>query len=349
MIRAGLALAAALALAPPAAAQLVPESTGSFGAAGATERLLVRGTTDLALFEPVLTAFAEAAPNIRVDYEQWASNTLYLAGEAACRGDFPAADLSISSSIDQQLKLANDGCARPYHSAATMALPETANWRDEIFGVTSEPAVMVYNRQLVPPDEAPHSRFDLLDLLRLPDSRYAGRVATYDIEESGLGYLFAFADSQQATTFGSLIEAFGRTGAIATCCSAEIIEGVSRGDYLVAYNVLGSYALARAAEDPRIAVVAPDDYTLVLSRAAMIPSNAANPAAAGAFVEFLLSAPGQGALAEAWLVLDVPELLTRDNDAVLRPIPLSPVLLVGLDQAKRRRFLDLWRDTFRNR
>ena len=70
--------------------------------------------------------------------------------------------------------------------------------------MTREPAVIVYNRDLVSPDEAPRSRFDLIDLLRPAGSRYAGRVATYDIEASGIGYLFAFADSQQATTFGSL-------------------------------------------------------------------------------------------------------------------------------------------------
>lgn len=62
----------------------------------------------------------------------------------------------------------------------------------------------------------------------------------------------------------AVIEAFARSGAVATCCSAEIIEGVATGHYLIAYNVLGSYALDRAARDPRIGVVAPEDYTLVL-------------------------------------------------------------------------------------
>lgn len=349
MRSAALAVAAALALAQPAAAQLVPEATQSFGTGDAPERMLVRGTTDLELFEPVLAAFVSERPYLNVEYEQWASNDLYLAAEAACHGEFAAADLLISSSVDQHVKLVNDGCARPHRSAATAALPDAATWRDEIFGVTSEPAVMVYNRELVPPGEAPRSRFDLLDLLRPADSRYAGRVATYDIEASGLGYLFAFLDSQQATTFGSLIEAFGRTGAVATCCSAEIISGVARGEYLVAYNVLGSYALARAAMDPRIAVVAPEDYTLVLTRAAMIPRGARHPEAAGALVDFLLSPRGREALAEVWLVLDVAELLPGADDAVLRPIALSPVLLVGLDRAKRARFLELWRDTLGTR
>ena len=217
---------------------------------------------------------------------------------AACRSGAPDVDLLMSSAVDQLVKLVNDGCAQPHRSVATAALPASRNWRDELFGVTREPAVIVYNRDLVPPDEAPRSRFDLIDLLRPADSRYAGRVATYDIEASGVGYLFAFTNSQQATTFGSLIEAFARSGAVATCCSAEIIEGVAEGRYLVAYNVLGSYALDRAAEDPRIAVVAPEDYTLVLCRAAMIPKGAANPTAAGPLIDFMLSDAGRAALAE---------------------------------------------------
>ncbi|PJN95077.1 iron-binding protein, partial [Amaricoccus sp. HAR-UPW-R2A-40] len=198
----------------------------------------------------------------------------------ACRTGAPEADLLMSSAVDQLVKLVNDGCAQPHRSLQTEALPPSANWRDELFGVTWEPAVIVYNADLVPPAEVPRSRFDLIDLLRPEGSRYAGRVATYDIEASGVGYLFAFVDSQQATTFGSLIEAFGRSGAVATCCSAEIIEAVATGRYLVAYNVLGSYALAQAARDPRISVVAPEDYTLVLRRGVVIPRAARSAEAA---------------------------------------------------------------------
>jgi len=210
--------------------------------------------------------------------------------------------------------------------------------------VTSEPAVIVYNRALLPPEDAPASRFDLLDLLRRDGGRYTGKVATYDIEGSGVGYLFAFLDSQEATTFGSLIEAFGRTGTVATCCTAEIVEGVARGRYLLAYNVLGSYALARAAENPDLAVVLPRDYTLVLSRAMSIPKDAPNPVAAGLLIDFLLSERGRTAMERTHLTVD-PQALS-DSEATLRPIPLSPVLLVGLDSQKRAQFLSLWRSTF---
>jgi ABC-type Fe3+ transport system substrate-binding protein len=249
--------------------------------------------------------------------------------------------------------LVNNGCAKAHFSAATSNLPTARNWRNEIFGVTEEPAVLIYNTELVSPEEVPASRFDLIDLLRPADSRFAGRVATYDIEESGLGYLFAFMDSQQANTFGRLLEAFGRSGAIATCCSAELIDGVANGTYLIAYNVLGSYALGRAEADPRIGIRAPTDYTLVLSRAAVIPKDATSPALAGEFIDFMLSGLGQSAMSQSRLIIEFGASASANptmpggGPSSLRPIAISPVLLAGIDQHKRAIFLAQWRESLR--
>jgi ABC-type Fe3+ transport system substrate-binding protein len=323
------------------------EKTAIFGPAQAAAHLHIRGATDIEALSPVIQAFLETLPSLQVTLESWNTTDLYEEAAATCRLGATEADLLISSSVDQLVKLVNDGCALPHQSALTAPLPSSRNWRDEIFGITREPIVMIYNRDLVRPDEAPRSRFDLIDLLRPTDTRFAGRVATYDIEASGVGYLLAFTDSQQATTFGGLIEAFARNGAIATCCSAEIIDAVAQGHYLVAYNVLGSYALARAASDSRIAVVAPEDYTLVLSRAAMIPKGAANPTAAGLFIDFMLSDAGQAALARQFLTFrDEAEGPLNDDASLYRPIPLTPALLLGLDDQKRASFLARWHATF---
>lgn len=341
-----LLLAAVLSLAPPAWSQQRAEAVATFGDERAVHRLVMQAATDLVFMAPLLQAFVTEWPEIHVTFEAWNSNELYQAAAAACRGETPPVDLVMSSAVDQQVKLVNDGCAQPYRSLATTALPAATNWRDEVFGVTQEPVVIVYNRALMP-GEAPVSRFDLLDLLRREGPRFADRVATYDIEQSGVGYLFAFLDSQQATTFGALIEAFGRIDAVATCCSAEIIDGVASGRYLVAYNMLGSYALARAAEDPNLGVVAPEDYTLVLSRALLIPRNAPNAWAAGRFIDFILSPGGQRAMAATNLTVDLDSLGTAEAaETMLHAIPLSPVLLVGLDQQKRAQLLTLWRATF---
>ncbi|MBK0399807.1 ABC transporter substrate-binding protein [Limibaculum sp. M0105] len=345
-----IALILALGLGAPAAAQ---EAVATFGSG--PEVLRVEGSTDLAVFGPVLEAFASARPGISIVYEQRGTNDLFSRAADACANAAQGADVVISSAIDLQVKLVNDGCAQPHRTAAAELLPGWARWRDELFGLTFEPAVIVYNRALVPAADVPATRFDLIDLLRAKPARYAGKVATYDIEQSGLGYLFAFADSQEATTFGRLMEAFERADAVATCCSAELIDAVAEGRFLIAYNLLGSYALARAAEDARIGVVAPSDYTLALSRAAMVPRHATNPRAAKALIDYLLSPEGRFGLAQASLIVsfgetDDPATATLSGTpSTLRPIALSPALLVGLDRQKRALFTAQWRSIMGSR
>ena len=352
-MRKRLFIATILSFCSPAAA-IEPDSVTEYGApaAGATAELRVQAATDPEFFAPLFTRFTEMNPGLRLIYEDITTNALNGLALAACAGTEPAADLVISSSVDQQMKLVNDGCAQPHASDATAAMPDWARWRDELFGLTYEPIVMVYNRDLVPPDKVPTSRFDLIDLLRPDRNIFTGRIATYDIEASGIGYLVAFADSQQATTFGRLIEAFGRNDVVATCCFKEIVDGVAAGKYLLAYNMFASYALARAAADKRIGIVAPSDYTLVLSRAAFIPKAAPNPELAGALLDFALSEEGKRILAAASLIVSFTEdgggiAPSLDGMPNLRPIAFSPVLLVGLDQEKRRLFLELWNQSIR--
>lgn len=325
------------------------EAVRDFGLNTAMRHITLRSTTDLAIFAPVVDTFIAANPDVHITYEQWGSNDLYALTQAECMGE-PRADLVISSAVQQMVALVNAGCAEAHQM--TSPIPDDLNWRDELWGVTREPAVMVYNRILVPREQVPLSRFDLLDLLRPENSPYHGRVATYDIETSGLGYLLAYADSLQATTFGALMESFGRSSAVATCCSAEIIDAVAKGDYLIAYNVLGSYALERAGRDRRLGIIAPSDYTLILSRAAMIPKGAQNAAAAAGFVDFLLGNAGRSALEDALLfaplsategaLIEAPEAI----ESVERVIPLNPTLLIALDDHKRMLFTTLWRDAF---
>lgn len=324
----------------------------NFGPEGAPARMVLRSTTDLAVMAPVIDRFLEGRPDLRLRYEQWGSNDLFALTAADCTAGKAGADLVISSAVHHMVRLVNDGCARAYASALTRALPPALTWRDEIWGVTQEPAVMVYNRDLVPSWEVPRSRFDLLDLLRPAQSPYHGRVATYDIEASGLGYLLAFADSLEATTFGGLMESFGRSGAVATCCSAEIIDAVIRGEYLIAYNVLGSYAMARAATDPALGVVAPTDYTLILSRAAMIPKGAAATHEAGDLIDFLLSERGRQALRDVLLIMNFDKSdaglvdMHQSIESIRRPIALTPALLIALDAHKRAIFQLRWRAAF---
>ncbi|PWV97481.1 iron(III) transport system substrate-binding protein [Hoeflea marina] len=331
--------------------------TGGAGAATETRfaaraddprTLVIASVTDLDFMRPLIAAFQRQHPDIAVTYVEDTSNNLDAAVTTACNGGRFIADLVISSSIAQQVRLVNNGCASPVQSAIVETLPDWARWRGELFGLTYEPAVMVYNKQAFAGQEPPKSRFDLIDMMR-QTGRLDGRIATYDIEQSGVGYLFAFQDAAEASTWGRLMEGFGRNNVRTFCCSGDVIDLVASGEALIGYNVLGSYALARALKDPRIGVVLPSDYTLVLARAGFVPKPARDPLAARAFLELLLSADGRAILngdTRLLTSLSGPSALAAINegeDTAFRPIPLSPALLVSLDRAKRSRFLSQWR------
>lgn len=346
MIRAAiLCMVAALGAGPaPAAAQEAVASYTAPGAAPVTD-LMVRSTTDIAIFSPVLQAFVAQYPQIRLSYEQWGSNALYARTLADCEaGNGPAADAVISSGVHQMVDLVNRACASPYRSPQTLSLPDNRSWRDEVWGITQEAAVIIYNTDLVPVIEAPRTRFDVLDLMRRKPATYRDRIATYDIEASGLGYLFAFMDSQEATTFGGLLEGFARVDAVATCCSAEIIQGVAQGRYLIAYNVLGSYLESVPLNN--VGIIYPEDYTLFLSRAFLIPKGAQRPETAAVLLDFLLSPQGQAALAQSNLVQSRHQDEGPLQQSGQRYIPIDPTLLVALDQHRRAGFVAQWRSTF---
>ena len=309
-----------------------------------TLTLTLRSTTDTVIFAPLLEAFVTANPTIALRYEQWGSNALYDVAREACDTGAGTTDAVISSGVHQMVDLVNRACAQPYVSPLTQALPPARRWRNEVWGITQEAAVTIYNTARVPRADVPGTRFDLLDLLRREPETYRRRIATYDIEASGLGYLFAFMDSQQATTFGGLLEGFARVDAIATCCSAEIIAGVASGRYLMAYNVLESYLADD--DDGRVGVIRPQDYTLILSRAYVIPRTSPHPAAAAQLLDFILSPAGQGILTGQRLVPPMDPAQVVQSDSAQRPIPISPTLLVAMDGARRRIFVDSWRIAF---
>lgn len=321
-----------------------------------SEALVIGSVTDLAFIEPLISAFQRANPSTEVTYRQMTSLELYAAAARACAAGEFFADAVISSAIPEQVRLVNDGCSDPFRFALPDDLPDWASWRNELAGLTFEPAVIVYDRQGLDPAEVPRNRFELVDLLRQTE-RFRGRIGTYDIEDSGVGYLFAFEDAEQASTWGRLLESLGQNRAQLYCCSSDVIDGVASGRLVLGYNVLGSYALARQAEDPRIGIVFPSDYTLALSRAALVSRHARNKQAANALLALALSDTGQRILSGPSMLyssLNGPAMLEQAGnvigrqagEAAFRPIALSPALLVELDQAKRKAFLDQWRKSF---
>lgn len=316
-----------------------------------TRRMAIAGTTDTALFEPFIAAFQAQNPGVAVTYQETDSLALYEGFLEQTLS--PPPDLLISSASDLQLKLANDGHAVAYPSTWLARLPRWAQWRAEVIGFTYEPAVIIYNPRQVPPGTQPRTHLDLAVLLEEQSARFTGRVATYDISRSGVGYLLASQDQQISSQFWRLAAALGRVRARLSDSSPEILDSVASGELALGYNVLGSYAFARQAAGASIGIIVPDDYVLVLTRSMLVPRRAAQPDLARAFVDFALSPDGQrvaaGRSALGSVMPDSPgawtlERISAMGQGAIQPIALAPVLLVALDPQRRSRFLATWQE-----
>ncbi len=295
--------------------------------------LRIISSTDTALFAPIIESFVAQTPNISVEYLVTGTADIDL----RFRENPETFDLVISSAMDLQFKAANDGLAR---RLPNIVHPAWAQWRQSLFAFTSEPAAIVINRDAFAGHPIPNTRQELIQAMRARPEIFRGRIGTYDVRQSGLGYLFATQDARASETYWRLMEVMGALELRLYCCSGEMIDDLSDGTIAVAYNVLGSYAKARVESKDKIQVVFPADFPTTMMRTAMVSSQAQHPEIAAAFIQHLITL--QSLANEKPFPL--PPLNSQLNEAEHATIALEPALMTFLDALKRQSFLAEWED-----
>src|SRR5688572_5652706 len=144
-------------------------------------RLSIYSTTDALEVAELLSDFRALYPQITVDYADINSTEVYSRFIAEVAAKEGTADLLWSTAMDLQIKLVNHGYAQAYASPEKPNLPPWAIWKNEAYGTTAEPVVLVYNKRLVPEAEVPRTRADLEHLLTNNPS-YDGKIAMMNPE-----------------------------------------------------------------------------------------------------------------------------------------------------------------------
>lgn len=315
-------------------------------------KLTIYSTTDKEVFRPVIADFNNIYPRIKVTYFELEASELNDRFVNEERDGKRTADLLLSSAMDLQVKLVNDGYGMPHRSADGAQLPAWARWRDEAFGITFEPAVMVFNTGLISGQITPKSRSELVNSIKSDPGFWNGRIGTYDIERSSVGYLLASEDARQNSDFGLMLETLGGTHLKRYNTTSDLLNALESGKLALGYNLLGSYARTRIEAGAPLQIVYPEDYTLSVSRTAMISRSAPHPREAHVFLEYLLSLRGQRVLTVKGRLSAVrPEIegeysriaLSERQIGPFRPIALGPGLLAYRDQQKYERLIESWR------
>lgn len=318
--------------------------------------LTVYSSLDEPLARPMIKAFQAANPDIAVRYDEMLTGEVYDRIVRETDAGQKTADFAFSSAMDLQVKLSNDGYAQRSDLPMSAVWPQWANWRNTAYALTFEPAVFVYHKPSFAQEKPPASRAEFLDYLQRHGNDVYGRIGTYDIERSGVGFLFMARDQEQFGDIWTVIGAMGAAGVKLYSTSSAILERIADGRFVLGYNILGSYAADWAAKHRDVGIVLPKDYTVVMSRIGLVPQAAASPELGRRYLSFFMSKEGQTIMARKLQIAAVSPEVAGDNTArhmqamlgtQLKPVPVSPGLMVYLDQVKRARLITRWNEVLR--
>ncbi|HEX6730289.1 MAG TPA: extracellular solute-binding protein [Pyrinomonadaceae bacterium] len=143
-----------------------PPPTGSNGANTTAREVTVYVSTDRVFSEPILRAY-EQQSGVRVNavYDTEETKSTGLANKLLAEKNRPQADVFWSNEPVRTLVLKRNGVLAPYKSPNAEGIPATFKDPEGYWtGFSARSRVIVYNTNLVKPDEAPKSIFDLADL-----------------------------------------------------------------------------------------------------------------------------------------------------------------------------------------
>lgn len=310
---------------------LALELEGRFVVGQGASQVTVLGTSDFARIQPVFSGFV-AKTGVSVEYWQASSRDIDQAVRVGLSSEI---DVVMSSAVDLQVKLVNDGFAQPMRLEGLAV----GHWRSQLVQVAVEPIVTAYHAGVADIMAGVRTRSDLARALRRhPDENW--RLATYDPALSGVGYLLAQQDVQQDARFWNLLTEFQRTALLESCCSGEMIDAVIAGERQLAYNVIESYVLSRLEHAPELRILRFEDYQLAIPRTAFVPMTADHPETGAELIRYFVSDEGQSGLSPV-IRLSVLEAGGR-RGGPLKPIRLSPALIVHLDPVVKADFFERW-------
>ncbi|MCK8779814.1 substrate-binding domain-containing protein [Rhizobium sp. NTR19] len=301
------------------------------GAVAAQERAVrVAGVVSEERIKPLMTALAARLPGAELSYVRLSSAQI----AADAKRTVAPFDIALLASPDIAVSIANEGFAT--RDAAAGAAAET-QWREEVFGFWSDPAVMVL-RQGAFVDRLPRTRIELVRALEQNTQRFSRRVGIVNIGIDDVSYLLASQDSIRTSLYWRLMQSFGAADARIYDTTDDLLAAFRVGEIDVVYNAPLSALLASGAMPADVQIVVPQDYVLTVPWTVLVPKGAPNLRGARIVLNVLQSPETKPALAAVGFTYPAD---FADLESLQR-IELGPELLVFRDTIKRSKFLDTW-------
>lgn len=310
-------------------------------AAALEDRVVVYSAAEKKYCAGLLADFAKRHPGIAVEFHEGISVALHERHLAELAADTPAADILWSSAMDLQMRLVQDGQALAYRSPEASALAQGAVHRGA-HSSTLEPLLTLVNRNSFDANIPAGSLAEIAAAVGRDPAKFRGRVACYDIERNGLGFLALLLEKRRSADFDACISTLARCEPKIFGSNPLLVEEVASGRAALGYHVLESYALRAVASCPALAIAASNAPSLAISRIALISSRAPHPNAAKLFLDYLLSQDGQRELQQAGLS-SIRTASGAQRATHIAPLRIDDDFRELLDPERRRGLLAIWR------
>lgn len=248
------------------------------------------------LIQPVIDAFRAAYPGVNVRLK--AGGNSELANALLEERGNPQADVFVTTEMFTVQALADQEVFTPYRPAELTDYPVEFIGPDDMWvGLTRRARVIMYNKDLVPAEELPTS------LLDLTDPRWKGQIAAAGSTNGSMQAQIAvmrqlLGETETEAWLRGLLDNevtfFGG--------HTDVRKAVGAGEFKLGL-VNHYYYHLQAAEGSNVGIIYPDQGEgqmglITNATAAAVVRGGANPAAAQAFIDFLVSAEGQRLFAE---------------------------------------------------
>ncbi|HZI59483.1 MAG TPA: extracellular solute-binding protein [Pyrinomonadaceae bacterium] len=275
-----------------------PATTGSNGANSTAREVTVYVSTDRVFSEPILRAY-EQQSGVRVNavYDTEETKSTGLANKLLAEKNRSQADVFWSNEPVRTLVLKRNAVLAPYKSPNAEGIPETFKDPDGYWtGFSARSRVIVYNTNLVKPDEAPKSIFDLAD------AKWKDQVAIADPRFGSTSFhvaaLYAEVGDERADEFFRKLKT---NGVKIVPGNSVVRDMVARGEVKVGLTDTDDVNVALEDKQP-VAMVFPDRDGMgvpIMPNMVSLVANGPHSEAGKRLIDYLLSPEVERMLAQS--------------------------------------------------
>uniref|UniRef100_A0A9E8CP73 Extracellular solute-binding protein n=1 Tax=Bosea sp. NBC_00436 TaxID=2969620 RepID=A0A9E8CP73_9HYPH len=286
-------------------------------------------------WKPLLETFRQHYPWIKVDTLNMGPDEAFTRYSVESGSGARSADVLAVGSIQGWLAFLEKSKLLAYEPPEVKGLPAWSRVVPNLYAMSADPMLIVYNKLLVPAADQPKSMADIARLAATKPQDYARGFTTYDgLDQFGLSIHYSWLKAKGEEGWAELAK-FGPL-TVMESSGGNMLAKLTSGEVKIGYAVSAITFFPRmgGAQDKLLGWTFPADGTPLVVRGIGIPEKARNVNSAKLFENFVLSEEGQKALGRGGLAPYRPGIGKSDvkfesYDSIVERVGEKNIVLVN--------------------